>query len=1373
MIQQSALVALVLNNLPWLAVLVVGLLVGLAIAAYVAFRLLNKPVEPGASDTVTIQLPNIVAPLRLRRSFLHALEQIEAGVPGRDARYRMPWILMLGESGAGKSSALAGAGLPKQIDEFSDSAAGCTWWFFGGGVVIDVAGHYVLGVDGAAAERGWRNVLRQLVQHRPERPADAIVLAIPCTDLADPANIDAAYLAAKAERLYGALWAAQRTLGLRLPIYIVVTKCDVLPGFQPFAQVLPDRLLDDMLGWSNPYPLETTFVDSWVDEALESVHGDLFRMQLELFAERDRAAGADEIFQLPHDLRRMAAPLTQYLRLLFRTSAYHESFFLRGIYFTGDMGTRDQPYPAAVPAIASAAVPAVLSAQAKTADGEPEPVPPWLRLPPIDVAERPRLNQVFLRHLFEQKVFPEGGLARPAKGAALSQNRWVRATQIGIGATAALGAFALWTVNDLLYEQRRSDVPLMHHLAQDLREVGNRRQAAHQATTETVVNLLDERIALDLLRAMADVNFEWQVALMPSYWFSSTPRDLWRALSISYSRIVISTTHSALTRRLQSIIQHAGHMPGTPLDSREAVLGRLRRYVDQVAEFERKVDLYNGLREKQDLRDLASLVQYLFNVTLPPQFFVTPYYYQRALGEAEFPRVNRASYRAGATAKMMEVLRQGIGEESSYSQLVRQARDATELMRGALGRAGPGASATVPGADLATLVQLTNRLNGVAEILASPALTWLQGEGPPPAVTALIGDVARLRTFGPEFAEGLAQFLRNEHDRRQTELRQLALPTMGPLLGLHGGQANFSLAPPVQGLADRLRRWMEQPFMLGEARPRDLRTGGRILWDARILETAIGQAETYVLFAADELPGFPAPLQDVVRNLALDRLATAMLDRVAQAQQPLPESGSRLRVDEELRQEIVAFRDAAPVLQRLLQYFDQLQLVQAYDRLAETAVNHAVTMLGQADGLPNAEQLYLPQGGGFSWWSGARPTAPDAFGLSGQADLPRHLAAQRQRIIVIARDYAEPLAAFLTGTAARGRGAGPLAAKWDGVVGTLADYDASRPNNSLAMLEKFIASEMDEVDLTNCVAKLSPRAASRGGDFFALRLAQLRQGLLDQCRTLMDRQGSQAYRELATAFNRDLSGRFPFAESGAQRVGDLDLAQLRQFFELFDRRAKTVREAVGGRPQAGGASPVHDFLDRLDAARQFFGGLLGPEGAGRGFVLDVEFRVNQNAEIGGREIIEWQLEAGDQRIQLGAGKRTLAWQYGQPISLALRWARNGPAAPLADDAQPALSVDDRTALFQYEGPWALLDMLTRQALSAGEAATLTDSRPHTLRFVVPTQANPGTVVRPGLRLAARVYVRVAIKSVSRVEGKADVETALVLPLFPVRAPELR
>ncbi|MBM3571178.1 MAG: hypothetical protein FJX52_02285, partial [Alphaproteobacteria bacterium] len=351
----SPFVFSVMNNLPWLTVAVIVVLVLLGLAAYLAWKWLNKPAESG-DDAVTFRVPDLGAPLRLRRSFVHALNQIEAGVPGRDARYRMPWVLMLGQSGSGKSAMLAGSAMVKQMDEFSDPTAGCTWWFFGTGVVIDVAGNFILGPDGRANERAWRNVLRQLVQHRPERPADAIVLTIPASDLNDPTNRDAVYIAGKAERLYAALWAAQRISGIRLPVYVVITKCDELPGFRPFAQALPKRLHDDMLGWSSPYPLETTFSETWVDEALETVHGDLFRLQLELFAEHDRLAGADEVFQFPHDVRRMAAPLTQYLRTLFRQSAYHEAFFLRGVYFTGDLGEAlaPPPAPAAVPALVTA-----------------------------------------------------------------------------------------------------------------------------------------------------------------------------------------------------------------------------------------------------------------------------------------------------------------------------------------------------------------------------------------------------------------------------------------------------------------------------------------------------------------------------------------------------------------------------------------------------------------------------------------------------------------------------------------------------------------------------------------------------------------------------------------------------------------------------------------------------------------------------------------------------------------------------------------------------------------------------------------------------------------------------------------------------------
>jgi len=1366
----SPLVAAVTGNLFWLSVLVILLLVVLGLAGYVALKRLKRLPEgaEASGDAVTLRVPDLGAPLRLRRSFVHALQQIETGVPGRDARYRMPWIFMLGESGVGKSALLAGSGLPKQMEEFSDPTAGCTWWFFAGGIVIDVAGHYVLDPQGQAGERGWRNVLRQLVQHRPERPADAIVLAIPSTDLTDPSNSESGYIAAKAERLYASLWAAQRTLGIRLPIYILVTKCNALPGFQPFAQALPDRLLDDMIGWSSPYPLDTVFSESWVDEAIETVHSDLLRLQLELFAARDRIEGVDEVFQLPHDLRRMSAPLAQYLRLLFRESAYHETFFLRGIYFTGDAGEA----AAVMPPRAVVAVPSPVPALV-TAGGQPvvtEPVPPWLRLPPIETAQRPRQQHVFLRHLFELKIFPEGGIARPAKGVALSQNRAIRATQVAIGATAAIGAVWLWLVAGELADFRRSAMPVLQSLPEDLRRARALKDEAVSVDAK-LASTLDERMTLRLLRGISQLNFSWQIATLPSYWVSNFSRNIRRMIALSYSRIIIQSVHLSLDRQVDVIIGNAGQQAdSTAAAATSAAVPRLQAYVAQLGDYERYVDKYNNLRETESLQDLADLVAYLFRFNVPAEFFSASYFYKRALGETEFPRVEISDDRPAAIAKFREVVRRGLIEGSGVDPVLVQTRDVTERLRTVLGQGRQGR-----GADIANFHDLARSLTLLERAVASDALAWLRGESPEtsPAMRNLLADVASLRTLGPEVGEELTRTLAGQYASRRSELAQLTLPTLGPLLRQDGGRLAIELAAPVRQLHEELRVWGELPFMVGDIRPRDLRNIGRFTWDARALESGIGLAESYILFATNEVPRFPAPMQDVVRNLTLERLRLAMLDRVSQAQVPLGGTGSRLRSDDELRQEIAAFRDAAPVIQRMLQYFDQLQLAQGYELLAEVAVNHAVTMLAQADSLLNAEQLYLPQGGGFAWWTGSKPAAPEAFGVASSIDLPRYLGAQRQRIAGIARELAEPLANFLTGTTARGRGAGPLAAKWDAIVTVLADYDANRPNNSLALLEKFIATEMDEIDLTSCTAKLGPRVGVRSTDFFALRHAQLRQGMLEQCRILMDRTGSRAYGELAGAFNRNLAGRFPFVETGAQRVGDADIAQVRQFFQLYDERAKAVRESLGPRPQGSTASPAHDFFDRMDGVRTFFAGLLGPEGPGRSFVLDVDFRVNQGAEIGGRDIIEWQMEIGDQRIALGGGKKTITWLHGQPIVLAMRWARNGPSAPISDDAQPALRVDDRTALFVYEGPWALIDMMTRQALPPGEAATLADNRPHTLKLVVPTQANPGTVARPGLRLASRVYVRVAVKTLARGEGKPDVETALTLPQFPARAPDLR
>ena len=213
--------------------------------------------EPSAVDFL-----QYASDVELRTSFRRALRVLKSHVIGRDYLYRVPWYILAGESKSGKTSLLDSNGLEVSISDSIESKKSrqLNWYFFDDGVVIDVPGDFVLRQNKTANHRGWNTILRLLQSYRPQRPLDGLVLTIPCTDLYGiDLETQEFELEQKAIYLYRKLWQAQRILGMRLPIYIVITKCDEVTGFNSFCKQLPEKLHTQMFGWSNPSALETAY----------------------------------------------------------------------------------------------------------------------------------------------------------------------------------------------------------------------------------------------------------------------------------------------------------------------------------------------------------------------------------------------------------------------------------------------------------------------------------------------------------------------------------------------------------------------------------------------------------------------------------------------------------------------------------------------------------------------------------------------------------------------------------------------------------------------------------------------------------------------------------------------------------------------------------------------------------------------------------------------------------------------------------------------------------------------------------------------------------------------------------------------------------
>ena len=162
-----------------------------------------------------------------------ALAQTKAG--GRDALYTLPWYVIIGPPGAGKTTLIQKSGLRLVTEQATAGVGGtrnCDWWFTDDAVLIDTAGRYTSQDSDATRDaRGWENFLRTLKKARPLQPLNGVIVAIGLDEIgtASAEALDRHVVAIRAR-----LSELSKLLGLELPVYVLFTKADLVAGFVEF-----------------------------------------------------------------------------------------------------------------------------------------------------------------------------------------------------------------------------------------------------------------------------------------------------------------------------------------------------------------------------------------------------------------------------------------------------------------------------------------------------------------------------------------------------------------------------------------------------------------------------------------------------------------------------------------------------------------------------------------------------------------------------------------------------------------------------------------------------------------------------------------------------------------------------------------------------------------------------------------------------------------------------------------------------------------------------------------------------------------------------------------------------------------------------------
>lgn len=248
--------------------------------------------------------------------------------------YVLPWYMVIGESGSGKTTSLNSARLASPLRDISrvQGVAGtkqCEWWFFEQSVVIDTAGRYAMPVNEGQDRDEWRKFLSLLLKYRRKEPLNGLIVTIAADRLLDasPEELekDGATIRLRVDEL-------MRALGVKFPVYVLVTKCDLIQGVNRFCQHLPEKSLDQPMGFINQE--RSPDVDGFVTSALGTIDERLRNLRLHLLHQPE-AKGADPALLLfPEEFESLKQGLATFMTTAFRPNPYQETPLLRGLFFS-------------------------------------------------------------------------------------------------------------------------------------------------------------------------------------------------------------------------------------------------------------------------------------------------------------------------------------------------------------------------------------------------------------------------------------------------------------------------------------------------------------------------------------------------------------------------------------------------------------------------------------------------------------------------------------------------------------------------------------------------------------------------------------------------------------------------------------------------------------------------------------------------------------------------------------------------------------------------------------------------------------------------------------------------------------------------------
>ena len=341
---------------------------------------------------------------------------------GKAYLYDLPWYVIIGPPGAGKTTALANSGIEFPLAGGTEGFGGtryCDWWFAEDAIMIDTAGRYTTQDSNAEAdEASWTSFLELLKKGRPKQPINGVILAFSVEDMMTAGD---AQIAAHADTVRKRLAEIHETLKIDFPVYVLFTKADLISGFREYFSSFSLNRRNSVWGVTFQTKDRKALTHEGVPAEFDKLVSRLSDEVIDRLSEEPDSEARIAIFGLPGQMASLRDGVSDFLRRVFEPTRYKTNAILRGFYFTS--GTQE-----------GTPIDQILGAMSRVGEQSIEFQPSFMS---------GQGKSYFLHDLLKRVIFAERDWVSHDKKAVRRSMVWrsIAASIIGLVTVGLLGAF--------------------------------------------------------------------------------------------------------------------------------------------------------------------------------------------------------------------------------------------------------------------------------------------------------------------------------------------------------------------------------------------------------------------------------------------------------------------------------------------------------------------------------------------------------------------------------------------------------------------------------------------------------------------------------------------------------------------------------------------------------------------------------------------------------------------------------------------------------------------------------------------------------------------------------------------------------------------